>query len=104
MAATRSVLALVAAVALLSQSLAAQLARDSTGIARDPTAEPFEPPEPQMTAYISGSVQMSGGGLVPKETVAELICGGFVLATDQVDHQSIDMVWSEFKSTTEHIC
>ena len=85
MAATRSFLVLAAVAGLLTQSLAAQLARDPTGIVRDPTAEPFEPPEPQMTAYISGSVQMSVGGLVPKETVAELICGGFVLATDQVD-------------------
>ncbi|MXY70411.1 MAG: tetratricopeptide repeat protein [Acidobacteriia bacterium] len=84
MAATGSVLVLAAATAFLSQSLAAQLAKDPTGIAPDPTAEILVPPEPEMTAYISGSVQMSNGGVVPKETVIELVCGGFTRATDQV--------------------
>ncbi len=86
MAATGSVLVLAAATVLLSQPLTAQLARDPTGIAADPTAEPVAllPPDPEMTAYISGSVQMSSGGVVPKETIIELVCGGFTRATDQV--------------------
>ncbi len=84
MAAKGSILVLAAATAFLSQSLAAQLAKDPTGIAPDPTAEILVPPEPEMTAYISGSVQMSSGGVVPKETVIELVCGGFSRATDQV--------------------
>ena len=86
MAATGSALVLVAATMILSQPLAGQVARDSTGIAADPTAEPIAlvPPDPEMTAYISGAVQMSHGGEVPKETVAELVCGGFPRATDQV--------------------
>ena len=79
MAAKGPVLMLAAITALLSQQLAAQLARD-------PTAEPavLRPPDPEMTAYVSGTVQMSGGGVVPKETVIELVCGGFPRATDQV--------------------
>lgn len=84
MAATGSVLVLAAATALLSQSLAAQLAKDPTGIAPDPTAEILVPPEPEMTGYISGIVEMSNSGVVPKETVIELVCGGFTRATDQV--------------------
>lgn len=84
MAATRSVFVLAAATAFLSQSLAAQLAKDPTGIAPDPTAEILVPPEPEMTGYISGLVQMSNSGVVPKETVIELVCGGFTRATDQV--------------------
>lgn len=86
MAATGSVLVLAAATVFLSHPLAAQLARDPTGISADPTAEPVAlvPPDPEMTAYISGSVQMSDGGVVPKETVIELVCGGFPRATDQV--------------------
>ena len=84
MATTRSVLALAAVAALLPQALAAQLTRDPTGISRDPTVEPFVPPDPEMTAYISGTVLMVGGGIVPKETVIELVCGGFPRATDQV--------------------
>ena len=86
MAATGPVLVLAAATVFLSQPLAAQLARDPTGIVADPTAEPvvLVPPDPEMTAYISGSVQMSSGGVVPKETVIELVCGGFTRATDQV--------------------
>ena len=86
MAATGSVLVLAAATALLWQPLAAQLARDPTGIAADPTAEPVAllPPDPEMTAYISGSVLMSNAGVVPKETIIELVCGGFTRATDQV--------------------
>ena len=82
MAVTGWVLILAAATAFLSQSLAAQLARDATGIAADPTAEPLVPPEPEMTAYISGRVLMTNGGMVPKETVIELVCGGFPRATD----------------------
>ena len=84
MAATGSVLVLAAATAFLSQSLAAQLAKDPTGIAPDPTAEILVPPEPEMTGYISGIVEMSNSGVVPKETVIELVCGGFTRATDQV--------------------
>lgn len=86
MAASGSVLVLAAVTALLSQPLVAQLARDPTGIAADPTAEPvvLVPPDPEMTAYISGNVQMTNGGVVPKETVIELVCGGFSRATDQV--------------------
>ena len=86
MAAMGSFLVLTAATVLLSQPLAAQLARDPTGIVADPTAEPvvLVPPDPEMTAYISGSVQMSSGGVVPKETVIELVCGGFTRATDPV--------------------
>ena len=86
MAGMGSVLVLAAAMVLLSQPLAAQLARDPTGIVADPTAEPvvLVPPDPEMTAYISGSVQMSSGGVVPKETVIELVCGGFTRATDPV--------------------
>lgn len=84
MAATRSVFVLAAATAFLSQSLAAQLAKDPTGIAPDPTAEILVPPEPEMTGYISGIVQMGNSGVVPKETVIELVCGGFTRATDQV--------------------
>ena len=86
MAASGSVLVLAAVTAFLSQPLVAQLARDPTGISADPTAEPvvLVPPDPEMTAYISGSVQMTNGGVVPKETVIELVCGGFTRATDQV--------------------
>ncbi|MDE0107082.1 MAG: hypothetical protein OXN96_04710 [Bryobacterales bacterium] len=84
MAATRSVFVLAAATAFLAQSLAAQLAKDPTGIAPDPTAEILVPPEPEMTGYISGLVEMSDSGVVPKETVIELVCGGFTRATDQV--------------------
>lgn len=84
MAATGSVFVLAAAAAFLSQSLAAQLAKDPTGIAPDPTAEILVPPEPEMTGYISGIVEMSNSGVVPKETVIELVCGGFTRATDQV--------------------
>ena len=86
MAVTGSVLVLAAATVFLLQPLAAQLARDPTGIAADPTAEPVAllPPDPEMTAYISGSVQMSNGAVVPKETIIELVCGGFARATDQV--------------------
>ena len=86
MTAMGPVLVLAAATVFLSQPLAAQLARDPTGIVADPTAEPvvLVPPDPEMTAYISGSVQMSSGGVVPKETVIELVCGGFTRATDQV--------------------
>ena len=86
MAATGSVLVLAVVTAFLSQPLAAQLARDPTGISADPTAEPvvLVPPDPEMTAYISGRVQMTNGGVVPKETVIELVCGGFTRATDQV--------------------
>ncbi len=86
MAASGSVLVLAAVTAFLSQPLVAQLARDPTGIAADPTAEPvvLVPPDPEMTAYISGNVQMTNGGVVPKETVIELVCGGFSRATDQV--------------------
>lgn len=84
MAATGSVLVLAASTAFLSQSLAAQLAKDPTGIAPDPTAEILVPPEPEMTGYISGIVEMSDSGVVPKETVIELVCGGFTRATDQV--------------------
>jgi len=84
MAATGSVFVLAAAAAFLAQSLAAQLAKDPTGIAPDPTAEILVPPEPEMTGYISGIVEMSNSGVVPKETVIELVCGGFTRATDQV--------------------
>ena len=84
MAATRSLFVLAAATAFLAQSLAAQLAKDPTGIAPDPTAEILVPPEPEMTGYISGIVQMSNSDIVPKETVIELVCGGFTRATDQV--------------------
>lgn len=84
MAATRSLFVLAAATAFLSQSLAAQLAKDPTGIAPDPTAEILVPPEPEMTGYISGIVQMSNSDIVPKETVIELVCGGFTRATDLV--------------------
>ncbi len=77
MAATRSVLVVAAVTAFLSQSLVAQLGRN-------PTAEPLVPPDPEMTAYISGSVLMTNAGMVPKETVIELVCGGFPRATDQV--------------------
>ena len=86
MAASGSVLVLAAVTAFLAQPLAAQLARDPTGISADPTAEPvvLVPPDPVMTAYISGRVQMTNGGVVPKETVIELVCGGFTRATDQV--------------------
>ena len=42
------------------------------------------PPEPEMTGDISGIVQMSNSDIVPKETVIELVCGGFTRATDQV--------------------
>ena len=86
MAATGSVLVLATATVFLSQPLAAQVVRDPTGIAADPTADPpvLVPPDPLMTRYISGSVQMSNGGVVPKETVIELVCGGFPRATDEV--------------------
>ena len=84
MAAMRSVLVLATATMFLSQPLAGQIAKDPTGIAPDPTAELLVPPEPEMTGYISGSVQMTTGGLVPKETVIELVCGGFTRATDLV--------------------
>ncbi len=40
--------------------------------------------ETEAPVYISGSVLMSDGAKVPKETIAELICGGFPRATDQV--------------------
>ena len=77
MGATRSVLIAAAVTALVSHSLVAQLARD-------PTAEPLVPPDPEMTGYISGTVRMTDGGIVPKETVMELVCGGFPRATDQI--------------------
>ena len=78
MAGMYAVSVLAALTGFLSQSLVAQLVRD-------PTAEPLVPPDPELTAYISGSVRMGDGGMVPKETVVELICGGFPRATDQVD-------------------
>ena len=79
MARTGSALVLAAVTAFLSQSLVAQFPRD-------PTAESavLVPPDPEMTAYISGTVRMTNGGMVPKETVIELVCGGFPRATDQV--------------------
>ena len=77
MAGTCTVSVLAALTGFLSQSLVAQLGRD-------PTAALVVPPEPEMTAYVSGLVRMAGGGMVPKETVVELVCGGFPRATDQV--------------------
>lgn len=77
MANMRAVSVLAALCGILSQSTVAQLVRDST-------AEPLVPPDPEMTAYVSGLVRMADGGIVPKETVVELICGGFPRATDQV--------------------
>ena len=78
MAMTGSVLVVAAVSAFLSQSLAAQQ------LSRDVTAEPLVPPDPEMTAYISGKVEMSDGAVVPKETVIEFVCGGFPRATDQI--------------------
>ncbi len=77
MADMRAISVLAALVGFLSQSLVAQLVRD-------PTAGPLVPPEPERTAYVSGLVRMADGGTVPKETVVELVCGGFPRATDQV--------------------
>ena len=77
MADMRAVWMLAALAGFLLQSLAAQSVRN-------PTPESLVPPEPETTAYVSGLVRMADGGTVPKETVVELVCGGFPRATDQV--------------------
>ncbi len=52
--------------------------------ARTPQSEAIVPADPVTTAYLSGSVRLADGSLAPKETVVELMCGGFPRATDQV--------------------
>lgn len=77
-ASTRLNTILLPLAALLAPVLAAQQART-------PLSEAIVPPDPVLTAYISGTVRMADGGLPPKETNVELVCGGFPRATDQVD-------------------
>ena len=71
-------LAIVLAFSL--QPLGAQLGQQ--GRSRD--LGDVAPPAPEATAYLSGVVRMDDDSTVPKETVAELVCGGFPSATDPV--------------------
>ena len=70
-------LSLAVIIAISSQPLRAQQGRN-----RD--LRNLAPPEPQSTAYVSGAVRMDEGGVIPKETVVELICDGFPRATDYI--------------------
>ena len=78
MASKKLVTVLAVLTALLPRALVAQQART-------PVSEAVVPPNPVLTAYISGKVLMTDGRPAPKETFVELICNGFPRATDQVD-------------------
>ena len=67
-------------LALSMQPLGAQLGQQ--GRSRD--LGDLAPPVPEAAAYLSGLVRMVDDSTVPKETVAELVCGGFPSATDPV--------------------
>lgn len=78
---TKSQISGVAIVLALSlQPLGAQLGQE--GRTRD--LGDVAPPAPEATAYISGVVRMDDDSIVPKETIVELVCGGFASATDPV--------------------
>lgn len=67
-------------LAISFQPLGAQLGQQ--GRSRD--LGDVAPPAPEATAYLSGVVRMDDDSTVPKETVVELVCGGFANATDPV--------------------